>query len=37
MTAATLRLITLDEFLKLPETQPAIDFVDGRIYQKPIP
>jgi len=37
MTAATLRLITLDEFLELPETQPASEFIDGRIYQKPLP
>ncbi|OLP18974.1 hypothetical protein BST81_06995 [Leptolyngbya sp. 'hensonii'] len=29
--------ITLDEFLKLPETKPASEFIDGEIIQKPIP
>ncbi|MEH1836473.1 MAG: Uma2 family endonuclease [Nostoc sp.] len=29
--------ISLVEFLKLPETQPASEFIDGRIYQKPMP
>lgn len=33
-TAASL---TLEEFLKLPETEPASEFVDGKIYQKPMP
>ena len=37
MTTATLELITLNEFLELPETQPANEFIAGRIYQKPIP
>ena len=37
MTAATLELLTLDEFLELPETQPANEFIAGRIYQKPMP
>jgi len=31
------KALTLDEFLKLPETQPASEFVEGRIIQKPIP
>lgn len=34
---ATIARITLDEFLKLPETQPASEFIAGRIYQKPMP
>jgi Uma2 family endonuclease len=29
--------LTLAEFLKLPETQPAREFVAGQIYQKPMP
>jgi Uma2 family endonuclease len=29
--------LSLEEFLKLPETKPASEFVDGRIYQKPMP
>nr|WP_235355070.1 Uma2 family endonuclease [Aliterella atlantica] len=37
MTAASIQVITLDEFLNLPETQPASEFIDGRIYQKPMP
>ncbi len=31
------KLITLEEFLKLPETKPASEFINGRIYQKPMP
>lgn len=29
--------ITLAEFRKLPETKPASEFIDGNIYQKPMP
>jgi Uma2 family endonuclease len=29
--------ITLENFLKLPETKPANEYVDGHIYQKPMP
>ncbi|WP_375495727.1 Uma2 family endonuclease [uncultured Nostoc sp.] len=29
--------LTLDEFLKLPETKPASEFIDGQIIQKPMP
>lgn len=28
---------SLAEFLKLPETKPASEYINGRIYQKPIP
>lgn len=28
---------TLEEFLKLPETKPASEYLDGHIYQKPMP
>ncbi|HEY9608547.1 Uma2 family endonuclease [Allocoleopsis sp.] len=31
------KLITLEEFLKLPETKPASEFINGRTYQKPMP
>jgi Uma2 family endonuclease len=29
--------LTLEEFLALPETKPASEFVDGRIEQRPMP
>ncbi len=29
--------LTLEEFLKLPETKPANEFIDGKTIQKPIP
>jgi Uma2 family endonuclease len=29
--------LSLEEFLKLPETKPASEFIDGRIYQKTMP
>ncbi len=29
--------LSLAEFLKLPETKPASEFIDGRIYPKPMP
>ncbi|MBD2251775.1 Uma2 family endonuclease [Nostoc parmelioides] len=28
---------SLDEFLQLTETKPASEYIDGRIYQKPMP
>jgi Uma2 family endonuclease len=31
------KTINLDEFLKLPETKPASEYIDGKIVQKPIP
>ncbi|MGB3533311.1 MAG: Uma2 family endonuclease [Microcoleaceae cyanobacterium] len=31
------KLITLDEFLELPETKPASEFIDGKIITKPMP
>lgn len=37
MTTTLYKLITLEEFLKLPETKPASEFINGRIYQKPMP
>lgn len=29
--------ITLEEFLKLPETEPASEYIEGKIIQKPMP
>lgn len=37
MTIALAPVLALEEFLKLPETQPASEFIEGRIYQKPMP
>jgi len=37
MTITTQPQLTLEEFLKLPETKPASEFIDGEIIQKPMP
>lgn len=39
MTSTTkpLTQLTLEEFLAQPETEPASEYIDGRIYQKPMP
>jgi Uma2 family endonuclease len=37
MTAATSKSLTLEEFLQLPETKPASEFLAGEIIQKPMP
>lgn len=29
--------LTLEEFLQLPETKPASEYIDGQIIQKPMP
>ena len=29
--------LSIEEFLALPETKPTSDFIDGQIYQKPMP
>ena len=31
------KMLTLAEFLKLPETEPASEYIDGQIIQKPMP
>ncbi|MCY7323392.1 MAG: Uma2 family endonuclease [Phormidesmis sp. CAN_BIN36] len=31
------KTITLEEFLNLPETKPASEYIDGQIIQKPMP
>jgi Uma2 family endonuclease len=36
MAIATGRL-TVEEFLKLPKTQPASEYIEGEIIQKPLP
>lgn len=30
-------ILSLEEFLTLPETKPASEYIDGQIYQKPMP
>ena len=37
MVQSPFKLITLEEFLKLPETKPASEYIDGQIIQKPMP
>jgi len=37
MTIAAIRPVTIDEFLQLPETKPASEFIYGQIIQKPMP
>jgi len=34
---ATTTLLTLNEFLALPETKPACEYADGEIEQKTMP
>jgi Uma2 family endonuclease len=36
MVAGT-RSLTLTEFLERPETQPASEFINGEVRQKPMP
>jgi Uma2 family endonuclease len=37
MTFTAIRPTTIDEFLALPETKPASEFIHGQITQKPMP
>jgi Uma2 family endonuclease len=37
MVQSPLKVMTLAEFLLLPETKPANEFIDGQITQKPMP
>jgi Uma2 family endonuclease len=37
MVQTPIKSISIEEFLKLPETKPASEFVDGQISQKPMP
>jgi Uma2 family endonuclease len=36
MSYSTTKLITLEEFLKLPETKPASEYINGEIIPKPM-
>lgn len=37
MTITAPKTLTLEEFLQLPETEPASEYIDGLIIQKPMP
>jgi Uma2 family endonuclease len=37
MVQAASNILTLKEFLHLPETKPASEYIDGKINQKPMP
>jgi Uma2 family endonuclease len=37
MLQTLVKSLTLVEFLKLPETEPASEYIDGKIIQKPMP
>jgi Putative restriction endonuclease len=37
MVQTPIKSIAIEEFLKLPETKPASEFIDGQIIQKPMP
>ena len=37
MVQASVKPITLEAFLALPETKPASEYIDGQIIQKPMP
>ncbi len=37
MVQATTNMLTLEEFLELPETKPAREYINGTIIQKPMP
>ncbi len=37
MVQIPIKQLTLDEFLALPDTKPASEYIDGEIIQKPMP
>ena len=37
MVQAPVQVLTLNDFLQLPETQPASEFIDYQVSQKPMP
>lgn len=37
MITTPIKTFTLKEFLHLPETEPASEYVEGKIFQKPMP
>ena len=37
MVQTTPKVLSLAEFLELPETEPASEYIDGQVIQKPMP
>jgi Uma2 family endonuclease len=37
MVQSPIKILTLEEFLQLPETTPASEYIDGYVIQKPMP
>ena len=37
MTTSTSKVLSLEEFLSLPETKPVQEYIDGEIVSKPMP
>lgn len=37
MVQTPTKTLTLEEFLQLPETKPASEYINGQIIQKPMP
>jgi Uma2 family endonuclease len=37
MVQTPIKLISLETFLKLPETKPVSEYIDGQVIQKPMP
>jgi Uma2 family endonuclease len=37
MVQTPIKAITLEEFLALPDTKPASEYIDGQVIQKPMP
>lgn len=37
MVQTPTKILTLEEFLEQPETEPASEYIDGQIIQKPMP
>ena len=37
MVQASTKTLTLDEFIKLPETKPANEYINSQIIPKPMP
>ncbi|PSB32117.1 hypothetical protein C7B70_11315 [Chlorogloea sp. CCALA 695] len=37
MMTTTTQPLTLEEFLHLPETKPASEYINGQVFQKPMP
>lgn len=37
MLKSPIKTLSLEDFLKLPETKPACEYIQGQIIQKPMP